>query len=120
MKKYLWCSISMIALFLTLAVSGMVYAADTAKDMAKSDIKMHDATPKQAAVESGNITVSGTINEENQLIDAQGKAFELSDSTEEGLEVKALIGQKVELKGTVLDESGQKTMEVREYKILEK
>lgn len=109
----------MIALLLTLAVSGMVYAGGKTDDMSKSDMIMHDAASEQPAAESAKITVSGTINEANQLIDDQGKAFELSDNTDEGLEVKALIGQKVELKGTVLDENGQKTMEVREYKILE-
>lgn len=97
-----------------MASFSTVYAADAPEqDMAKATTQAQDT-----AAESAGIIVSGTINDANQLIDAQGKAFELSEKTEQGLEVKALVGQKVQLKGTVLEAEGQNVMQVQEYKIL--
>lgn len=64
------------------------------------------------------VTMEGSINAFGQFIDNEGETFELSDN-DESLEVKALTGQQVEIKGTVLEEEGRKTLEVKEYKILE-
>jgi hypothetical protein len=72
----------------------------------------------EAMPEADQITLSGTINENSQFVDDEGNAFELAD-TDSGNEVKSLIGQKVEITGTVLEAGGQKLVEVHEYKILE-
>ena len=109
MKKYIVSSLSVVFLVLMMAAISSVYAADTQA--------VEKAAPAMAQADAG-ITVSGTINDANQLIDDKGQAFELSENTEKGLEVKALVGQKVELKGTVMDEAGQSVLEVKEYKII--
>lgn len=145
MKNYLASTMTLFALILTLAFSGTVFAESKSKGISQpmtqgqdaGDKDMHrsmtgqDAADKDmhrsmtqgqdtADYDSASTTISGTINESNQLIDLQGKAIQLSDNTDEGMEVKALIGQKVELKGTVLDEDGEQVMEVLEYRLLEK
>lgn len=117
MKHFLASTLTIFALILTLACSGTVFAGTESTDIDQPMAQAQDVSDDLDVV---GITISGTINESNQLIDLQGKAIELSDSTDEGLEVKALIGQKVELKGTVLDEEGQQVMEVLEYRLLEK
>ena len=65
----------------------------------------------------GQVTLSGTVNSNSQFIDNRGRSLNLTN-TDEGLEVQSLVGQRVEIKGTVMDEGGQMTVDVREYKIL--
>ncbi|GAB6094983.1 hypothetical protein JCM14469_12350 [Desulfatiferula olefinivorans] len=117
MKHYLACTLTLFTLILTITFAGTGFAGTESADIDQPMVQAQDDT---ADLDVAGITISGTINESNQLIDLQGKAFELSDNTDEGLEVKALVGQKVELKGTVLDEEGQQIMEVLEYRLLEK
>lgn len=62
------------------------------------------------------VTLSGTINSNNQLIDEHGKAYDVSDAVQ-GLAVRSQVGNKVELRGTVMDQGGQPTFEVHSYKI---
>jgi hypothetical protein len=65
----------------------------------------------------GQVTLSGTVNPNSQFIDNRGRSLNLTN-TDEGLEIQSLVGQRVEIKGTVMDEGGQKTVDVREYKII--
>jgi hypothetical protein len=77
------------------------------------------STEAEKALPEGKlITLSGSIDESNRFVSESGEAFDLSDS-ERGMEVKALTGKKVEIKGTVMEEEGKKTVEVTEYNILE-
>jgi hypothetical protein len=64
------------------------------------------------------IQITGTVNAENQLVDESGQAFNLAD-TEEGMEVKALVGKKVQVIGTLEEAEGQKTVTVTDYEIME-
>ena len=64
------------------------------------------------------ITISGTVNASNQLIDEKGQAFNLAD-TEQGMKVKALVGQRVQIKGTLLEEKGNSVVRISEYTILQ-
>ena len=116
MKKQIGYTLSIVVLVLMMASFTTVYAGDAQeKDTSEAAATTQEiVTPPAVA----GITVSGTINDANQLIDDNGQAFKLSESTEQGLEVKALVGQKVQLKGTVMEEAGQNIMEVQEYKIL--
>lgn len=70
------------------------------------------------AIASEEVTIMGTVNAENQLVDESGQAFSLAD-TEEGLEVKALIGKKVQVKGTLEEQEGNKVVTVTDYEIME-
>jgi hypothetical protein len=65
----------------------------------------------------GPVTLSGTVNPNSQFIDNRGRSLNLTN-TDEGLEVQSLVGQRVEIKGTVMDEGGQKSVDVQEYKII--
>jgi len=75
-------------------------------------------TESEQAILGEQFTLSGTIDANSQFIDDQGTVFTLADN-EKSLEVKSLQGQKVEIKGTVMEEAGQKTVAVTEYTILE-
>jgi hypothetical protein len=98
MKKNRWQVIA-IALVVTLALFGFGYAGLSGPHKDK-------------------VTLQGTINEFSQLVGVAGETFELAD-TVESVEVKSLIGNRVEIKGTVMEEEGRKIVEVHEYKILE-
>lgn len=76
------------------------------------------AGDKDAMSKSGKVTLSGTINQYHQLVDERGMTFELAES-EEGRELKGLIGKRVEITGTVMEEAGQNVVDVHRYKILE-
>ncbi|HSO19063.1 MAG TPA: hypothetical protein VLT88_06380, partial [Desulfosarcina sp.] len=64
------------------------------------------------------VILSGTINENSQFVDNSGRSFELAD-TEQGMEVKSLVGRRVEIRGTVMEEMGERIVEVNDYKLLE-
>jgi hypothetical protein len=72
---------------------------------------------EQTMPQSDEITLSGVVNEASQLVDDNGDTFELAN-TDEGLEVKSLIGKKVEITGTVMEEAGQQIVQVHGYNIL--
>ncbi len=75
------------------------------------------ADPQQTMPQSDEIILSGMVNEASQLVNDEGDTFELAN-TDEGLEVKSLIGKKVEITGTVMEDAGQQIVEVHDYKIL--
>ncbi|MFZ7127425.1 MAG: hypothetical protein ACOWWM_14815 [Desulfobacterales bacterium] len=91
MKKAI--SVVLSVMFLAVALYGVAAAAD-------------------------EMTITGTVNAENQIVDESGQAFSLAD-TEEGLEVKALVGKKVQVTGTVAEQEGQKVLTVMDYEIME-
>ena len=69
------------------------------------------------AGDSGSpISFSGTVNGNNQLVDNNGRTFNIANSGE-GREVQSLIGKKVAVKGTVLESMGKPTIEVHDYTI---
>jgi len=109
-----------IVLAMALTLFGTGYAGWFDSDeKPKSETQSPGTTSgEQAMPQAEQVTISGTISENSQLVDDQGKAFELAD-TDEGLEIKALIGKKVEITGTVMEEAGTRVVEVNEYRILE-
>jgi hypothetical protein len=121
MKKYLAHIIPVFVFIVTIAFIGVVYADGSgSKNVAESEIQTDTDEYGIVSMDASDITVSGTINATNQLIDDKGQSFELSENTEEGVEVKALVGHKVELKATVMESNGQQVLEVSDYKILDK
>jgi hypothetical protein len=119
MKKYALLGIAVVlAAALTLFGTGHAGWFDS-DDKPKSESEAPGATGQQEGMpEAAQITLSGTINESSQFVNEHGDAYELAD-TDEGREVKSLIGQKVEITGTVMEEAGQSIVEVHEYKLLE-
>jgi hypothetical protein len=96
---------------LTVALVGTGSAGMFGPDKAETE-------SDQAILGGEQFTLSGTIDANSQFVDDQGQLFTLADN-EKSLEVKSLQGQKVEIKGTVMEEAGQKTVAVTEYTILE-
>lgn len=120
MKRRVWLMMAMV-LVMTMTLFGTGYAGWFGSDKDKkteSESANPAAASEETMPEGSEITLSGTINENSQFVSAEGEAFELAD-TDQGLEVKSLIGRQVEIKGTVMEGEDQSVVEVHEYKILE-
>ena len=70
------------------------------------------------AAASSPVNISGVINEDGQLVDEGGMAYDIAEN-EEGDELMEMIGQKVAVKGTVMETEGTKIITVTEFKLLE-
>lgn len=70
------------------------------------------------ALAGSQISISGVINEDGQLVDGNDIAYDLAEN-EQGEEIMEMVGQKVAVKGTVMDDEGTKVITVTEFKLLE-
>jgi hypothetical protein len=70
------------------------------------------------AVAGSEVSISGIINEDGQLVDNGGMAYDIAEN-EEGDQLIEMIGQKVAVKGTVMESEGTKIITVTEFKLLE-
>ncbi len=86
------------ALFMVVMMTGVAISAE-----------------KKAA--ESEVVISGTINDANQLVDKEGQVFSIA-VTKEGQELVTNVGQKVQVKGTVLESEGQKQISVSAYKVI--
>ena len=86
------------ALFMVVMMSGVAISAE-----------------KKAA--ESEVIITGTINDANQLVDKEGQIFSIA-VTKEGQELVTNVGQKVQVKGTVLESEGQKQISVSAYKVI--
>jgi len=86
------------ALFMVVMMSGVAISAE-----------------KKAA--ESEVIITGTINDANQLVDKEGQVFSIA-VTKEGQEMITNVGQKVQVKGTVLESEGQKQISVSAYKVI--
>jgi hypothetical protein len=69
------------------------------------------------AVAADPVTIQGQVNEDNQLVDEQGNVYDIAD-TEEGMQVKEMIGEKVEVRGTLMDNEGAKEITVESFSVI--
>ena len=90
----------MSALFLVVMMSGVALSSE-----------------KGAAMQEQEVMISGTINDANQLVDKDGQIFNVTD-TEQGKELVTHVGMKVNVKGTLLENEGQKQISVSAYEII--
>jgi hypothetical protein len=70
------------------------------------------------AVAGSQVSISGVINEDGQLVDDDSMAYDIAEN-EEGDQLVEMIGQKVAVKGTVMEAEGTKIITVTEFKLLE-
>jgi len=63
------------------------------------------------------VTIQGQVNEDNQLVDDQGNIYEIAD-TEEGMQVMEMVGENVEVRGTLMEEEGAKEITVESFSIV--
>ena len=69
------------------------------------------------AAAGSEVSISGVINEGGQLVDDGGMAYDIAEN-EEGDQLVEMIGQKVAVKGTVMEDGGTKIITVTEFKLL--
>ena len=72
-----------------------------------------------AAIAGQSVTIVGTINDDGVLVDKGGELYMLNED-EKSEELVENAGNKVEVKGTVMESSdGTKTIAVESYKVME-
>jgi hypothetical protein len=64
------------------------------------------------------VTIQGQVTEDSQLMDAEGNLFDIA-VTEKGNEILSILGEKIEIRGTVVEAEGMKEITVESYRILE-
>jgi hypothetical protein len=63
------------------------------------------------------ITIVGTVTDTYQIEDEDGLVYDIGD-TEQGQEVGELVGQQVEVQGTIEEVEGVKVIFITAYKIV--
>lgn len=64
-----------------------------------------------------SVTITGTVAAGSQIIGQDGQTYMLGE-TDKAQALSALVGTKVQLKGTVLEKEGSKEISVTEYLVL--
>lgn len=64
------------------------------------------------------VTIQGQVTEDSQFIDQEGNIFSIAD-TEEGMQVMEMVGQKIEVRGTLTEEEGVREITVESYSVIE-
>jgi hypothetical protein len=70
------------------------------------------------AVAGSEVSISGVINEDGQLVDNSGMTYDIAES-DEGNELMDMTGQKVTVKGTVMEAEDTKIINVSSFQIIE-
>ena len=96
-------------------------ATEMVKEQAKETTEMAqektgEAT-EMAKEGAGEITITGTINDTNQIVADNGTVYEVAD-TDMGNDLLNNVGMTVEVIGAVVEEEGVKVFNVKSYKIL--
>ena len=71
-----------------------------------------------AAIAGESMTIVGTINDDGVLVDEGGTLYMLGED-DKSEEVAENSGKKVEVKGTVEESDGTKTIAIESYKVME-
>ena len=70
------------------------------------------------ALSGDAMTITGTINEDGQVITDDGKAYDVVD-TEKGDEVVEMVDKKVKATGTVEESEGKMMISITAYEVVE-
>ena len=70
------------------------------------------------AISGKTMTITGTVNENYQIVADDGQVYEVAD-TEKGDEVVDLVGKKVKLTGTVEESDGEKIITITSLAVIE-
>jgi hypothetical protein len=74
---------------------------------------------EQAQTGAQTVTITGTINEQYQLVSSQGTVYEIAE-TEAGDVMVQYVGEEVVAKGTVTTVEDQKILSVVSFEFVEK
>ena len=70
------------------------------------------------ALTEGTMTITGTVNENSQIVTDDGKVYDVVDS-EMGGEVVEMVDAKVKVTGTVEEDEGKMVISITNYEILD-
>ena len=65
-----------------------------------------------------SVTIVGYVNDQYQIVDAEGNVFEIADS-EKGEEVAELVDRKLRVTGSLMDADGTPIIEINMYEVME-
>lgn len=64
------------------------------------------------------VQIKGTVMNGGRLVDDQGQEYQMAKE-DQALELEDQVGQKIEVKGTVMENSaGQKVIQINDYKVI--
>jgi len=66
----------------------------------------------------GDVTIVGTVNDENQIVDDAGTAYDVADN-EKGDELIEHVGKKIQVKGTVTEGDDGRLITITSYTVIE-
>jgi hypothetical protein len=69
------------------------------------------------AIPEKSMTITGTVNENYQIVADDGQIYEVAD-TEKGAEVVDLVGKKVKVTGMVEESNGEKVITITSYEVI--
>ena len=67
---------------------------------------------------ASEITIKGEVTEAFQIITTDGDVYDVDDN-EKGDALMSHVGEKVEVKGTLMEEGGSKSITVIDFKVLD-
>lgn len=70
------------------------------------------------AIATEESIIVGTITENNQIVDQDGQAYVIKQN-KQGNDIIEFVGKKAQIKGTVLEADGKKTIEIASYELIE-
>jgi len=106
-------SIFVFGALVTLTLFGTGYA----DDQLWHEGPTYPGAAAYTSEEAGPKTISGIVNPNSEFVDDRGRTLRLTN-TDEGQAVQSMVGQRVEIKGTVVDNGGQQTVDVSNYTIV--
>lgn len=74
---------------------------------------------KKAPDKDQEIMISGTINNNHQIVDRGGQVFSIAH-TQEGKELVSHVGMKVQVKGSVVEREGKRWITILHYEIVKR
>ena len=69
------------------------------------------------AISGKTMTITGTVNDNYQIVADDGQVYEVAD-TEKGVEVVDLVGKKVKVTGTVEESDEGKVITITSYEVI--
>jgi hypothetical protein len=64
------------------------------------------------------VTIQGEVTEDNQLVTEDGEVYDIAD-TEQGAQVLEMVGEKIEVRGTLSEDEGDKEITVESFSVVE-
>jgi hypothetical protein len=64
------------------------------------------------------VTLQGEVTEDNQLMTNDGEVYDIAD-TEKGAQVMEMVGEKIEVRGTLSEDEGDKEITVESFSVVE-